>query len=174
MRSPARGPDMHICYLVHRPTKCLVKRVSDCILLLVCGINITKCIAKHISISTLVTKCIAKHISICTCLFLCRVMCDLVHKRIYMVVYVAYMSVRWFRIALISGASQGVVDGMRRSGSGWYIIRYAALLLLLSLLLLLVLLWYLCCFNEQFLFGCNSSMPQCHLLCTMPGLRHIH
>ena len=105
MRSPARGPDMHICYLVHRPTKCLVKRVSDCILLLVCGINITKCIAKHISISTLLTKCIAKHISICTCLFLCRVMCDLVHKRIYMVVYVAYMSVRWFRIALISGAS---------------------------------------------------------------------
>ena len=91
MRSPARVPDMHICYLVHRPTKCLVKRVSDCILLLVCGINITKCIAKHISI--------------CTCLFLCRAMCDLVHKRLYMVVYVAYMSVRWFRIALISTAS---------------------------------------------------------------------
>ena len=32
-------------------------------------------------------------------------MFDLVHKRLYMVVYVAYMSVRWFRIALISTAS---------------------------------------------------------------------
>ena len=46
MPSPASIPDMHICHLVQRPTKCLAKRVSDCILLLLCLINMTKYIEK--------------------------------------------------------------------------------------------------------------------------------
>ena len=37
--------------------------------------------------------------------FSLRAMFSLVHQRLYMIVYVVYMSLRWFLIALISTAS---------------------------------------------------------------------
>ena len=45
------------------------------------------------------------NISVCMWPFSLRAMFYLVHKRLYMVVYVVYMSLRWFLIAMISTAS---------------------------------------------------------------------
>ena len=91
MQSPASIPDMHVCHLVQRHTKCLAKRVLYRILLLLCLVNMTKYMEANISV----------------CMWLFSITCYvyLVHKRLYMVVYVVYMSRRWFLIAMISTVS---------------------------------------------------------------------